>query len=45
LGQVPADPTHIALEFEGEKWYALLKAFDALRIELIDVERKPVPEE
>ena len=45
LGQVPADPTHIALEIEGEKWYALLKAFDALRIEVVEVERKPVSEE
>jgi hypothetical protein len=40
-GQVPADATHIALDIAGEKWFALLKAFDALRIEVIEVERKP----
>ncbi|MBN1918344.1 MAG: transglutaminase domain-containing protein [Verrucomicrobia bacterium] len=39
-GQVPADPTHIALDIEGAKWHALVKAFDTLRIEVIDVEAK-----
>jgi len=44
LDQVPADATHIALDVEGENWYAFLKAFDSLRIKVAEVEAKPASE-